>query len=269
MLDTVGCDFRCPVALEPGRENDPRLDPLREDARAAVRRVFPTAPWVWKDPRHCLAFAFWRAVLPVQPIVVLVNRNPLEIAASMHRTRSDEGKIYALALWERHLRQALGQIRGLPVLVTDYGALVSAPLAWYERSHAFFAAAGVSSDPPREVDVLAFVDAGLRHAEFSRADVLNDGDVSEAQRALFAALEQLEGPHDDFVPPDLPEETPTTEALLAERDGRFTSRSSWSACSSSSERRDGECGFAGRGTWPRLDPCTPRDGASSRPSPAR
>ena len=220
VLTAVASDERFPVALEPGWENDARLDPLRTEAGDAFRRVFPSSPWVWKDPLHCLAFAFWRSALPVQPVVVLVNRNPLEIAASALRAWGRE-KIYGLALWERYLRQALGQIRGLPVLVTDYGALVSAPLAWCERSDAFFAAAGVPSHPPREVDVLAFVDAGLRHAEFSRADVLNDGDVSEAQRALFAALEQLEGPHDDFVPPDLPEETPTTEALLAERRRAF------------------------------------------------
>ena len=217
VLDTVGCDFRCPVALEPGWENDPRLDPLREDARAAVRRVFLTAPWVWKDPRHCLAFAFWRTVLPVQPVVVLVNRNPLEIAASMHRARSDEGKIYALALWERYLRQALGQITGLPVLVASYGQLMSAPLASTKRTHAFLTGAGVSAYPPREDDVLAFVDARLRHAEFTRTDVLDDRDVSDAQRALFSALEELEGSHVDFSAPILPDETPTTDALLAER----------------------------------------------------
>jgi hypothetical protein len=163
-----------------------------------------------------LAFAFWRSVLAVQPVVVLVNRNPLEIAASAHRARG-EGKIYMLARWERHLRQALTQITGLPVLVTNYGELVSEPLAWCEQTHAFLTSAGVPARAHQDSDVLAFIDVRLRHAKFTRADVLNDRDVSGAQRALFTALEELEGSHDIFSAPVLPAETPTTEALLVER----------------------------------------------------
>ncbi len=216
ILFAVGCDMRCPVALEPGWENDARLDAFRQEAREIVRRVYPQAPWVWKDPRHCLAFAFWRSTLAVRPTVVLVNRNPLEIAASALRGWHT-GKIFGLALWERYLRQALGQITGLPVLVTNFGELLSAPLAWCERTHAFLTDAGVPAHASRESDVLAFVDARLRHSEFTRADVLGDRDVSDAQRALFLALEELEGGHDVFSAPILPRETPTTEALLAER----------------------------------------------------
>jgi hypothetical protein len=217
VLAAVGSNMSCPVALEPGWEDDPRLDGLRREAPEAVHQVFPTAPWVWKDPRNCLAFDFWRGALAVQPVVVLVTRNPLEIVASARRARSDQGKIYALALWERYLRQALGQVVGLPVLVTGYEKLLAAPLAWCERAHEFLTGAGVTAHAHRDSEVLAFVDTGLRNAEFSRAEFLDDSDVSDAQRALFLALEQLEGRHDEFSPPALPAETPTTEALLAER----------------------------------------------------
>jgi hypothetical protein len=179
--------------------------------------VFPVAPWVWKDPRHCLAFAFWHSVLEVKPVVVLVNRNPLEITASALRLRSDQGKIYALALWERYLREALGQVVGLPVLVTNYSDVLSAPIAWCERTQEFLSGAGVPTRAPAEDEVLAFVDTTLRHATFDRSDLLRDPDVSEAQRALFSALNDMEGPHASFSPPLLPDETPTTEALLTER----------------------------------------------------
>ncbi len=217
VLTAVGCDMRCPVALEPGWENDARLEALRQQAREVVDRIFPAAPWVWKDPRLCLAFAFWRSVLPVRPVVVLVNRNPLEIAASTLRVRTELGKIYTLALWERYLRQALGQIAGVPVLVTNYGDLLSAPLAWCDRTQAFLASAGVPVHAPRESDVMTFVDAHLRHAEFTHDDLAHDPDVSGAQRSLFVALEELEGGHNDLSAPVLPDETPTTEALLEER----------------------------------------------------
>jgi hypothetical protein len=217
LLWAIDCDIGCPVVLEPGWENDQRLDPLRDDARAVVREIFPVAPWVWKDPRHCLAFAFWRSVLEVKPVVVLVNRNPLEITASALRLRSEQGKIYALALWERYLRQALGQVSGLPVLVTNYSDVLSAPLDWCARAQAFLVDAGVPARSPTEQEVLSFIDTGLRHADFDRGDVVRDPDVSEAQRALFSALNELEGAHVGFSVHPLPAETPTTEALLRER----------------------------------------------------
>lgn len=217
LLRAVDCDISCPVLLPPGWERDSRLRPIRDEAPSLVRAVFPVLPWVWKDPRHCLAFSFWRGVLSVDPVVVLVNRNPLEITASALRVRNDHGTIYALALWERYLRQALTQIVGLPVFVTEYVRVLSEPLAWCEEARAFLADAGVPARAPREADVLAFVDTELRHAAFSRTDFLRDGDVSDGQRGLFEALEKLEGRHDEFSVPVLPDETPTTEALLMER----------------------------------------------------
>jgi hypothetical protein len=217
LLWAIDCDIGCPVALEPGWERDPRLDPLRDEARKVFHEVFPHAPWVWKDPRHCLAFAFWRSVLEVDPVVVLVNRNPLEITASALRLRREQGKIYALALWERYLRQALTQLAGLPVMVTDYAQVLAGPLAWSEQAHAFLTGAGVPAHAHRDDDVLDFIDTELRHTEFTGADLLDDPDVSDAQRGLFAALAELEGRHDSFSAPALPDETPTTEPLLAER----------------------------------------------------
>jgi hypothetical protein len=217
ILETVGSDFSCPALLEPGWENDDRLVDLRREAPAVFRDAYPRSPWVWKDPRTCLTFAFWHAVLQVDPAVVLVNRNPLEIVASSARTRGEERRIYMLAMWERYLRQALRQLEGLPVLVVDYADVLSAPLEFCERTQRFLSEAGVAVQRPSETDVLGFVDSGLRHSEFSRADFLGAADFSEEQRELFIALETLDGEHGSFVSPTLSAETPTTDVLLAER----------------------------------------------------
>jgi len=96
VLAAVGSDMQSPVVFEPRWEDDSRLNGLRHEARGAVRQAFPTAPWVWKDPRNCLTLSFWRSVLGVRPVVVLVDRNPLEIAACSLRARGDNGKIYTL-----------------------------------------------------------------------------------------------------------------------------------------------------------------------------
>jgi len=216
ILTTVGSETGCPVWFEPGWEHDPRLIPLRHKAAEAFRRVFPAAPWVWKDPRNCLTFSFWVAALEVRPVVVLVHRNPLEIAASL-RARNGEETIYSLALWERYLRQALGALSDLPVLATSYEQLLADPPAWCEQARAFLAEAGAPALGRCDADALAFVDSGMRHSAFTRADFLDHPGVSDAQREVFGALERLQGGHERFSPPVLPPETPTTEALLAER----------------------------------------------------
>lgn len=217
ILETIGSDFSCPTLLEPGWENDDRLINLRREAPAAFRSAYPASPWVWKDPRTCLTFAFWRSVLDAPPVVVIVNRNPLEIVASSARTRGEERRIYMLAMWERYLRQALAQLDGLPVLVTDYSDVLRTPLEFCELVRTFLSDEGVTVHRPQESGVLAFVDAGLRHSEFSRADFLAAEDVSGAQRELFLTLEGLKGGHRHFAAPALSAETPTTEVLLAER----------------------------------------------------
>jgi hypothetical protein len=222
ILKTLGSDTGCPVALDPGWENDPRLGPLRDPARRLIADVFPKAPWVFKDPRLSLTFGFWRAVLNVRPVVVLVSRNPLEILVSRLGEEREDEKIYLLAVWERYLRRALTQIVGLPVFVTTYTALLGAPLRWCEQMASFLTGAGIDAPLPAENDAvqgeaLRFVDRGLRHSEFARADFLAHPDVSGAQGQLLCALEDLQGPHESFIVPALPEETPTTSALLRER----------------------------------------------------
>lgn len=217
VLAAVGCHMSCPIRLEPGWDSDGRLDDLRRAAPQAVSTIFPTTPWVWKDPRHCLTFSFWEHVLPVRPVIVLVNRNPLEITASTLRVRVDQGRVYALALWERYLRQALEEIAGRPVIVVNYEEVLRDPLAWSRLAQSALTAEGILVREPEDEDVLDFIDAQLRHTEFGAADLERDADVSTAQRELFAAIELAAGHHTSFAASSLPPETPTTEALLAER----------------------------------------------------
>jgi hypothetical protein len=217
ILANVGSDPVCPVLLESAWFDNPRLDDLREEARVVFASAFPVGPWVWKDPRTCLTFSFWRRVLNVQPIVVVVHRNPLEIAASSARTRRDARTVYTLALWERYLRQALEQIVGSRVLVARYADIVSDPIGWSRHAREFLTAAGIRTRAPVDADVLEFIDPRLRHAIFTDSDVRSAEELSPQQHALDIALDQLRGGHDAFVLPNLPSETPTTDTLLAER----------------------------------------------------
>jgi hypothetical protein len=216
ILDAMGSETGCPVAFDLGWEQDPRLADLRREAPEAFRRAIPSAPWVWKDPRNCLTLRFWTSALAVEPVVILLTRNPLEIAASLE-FGSGEEHVYALALWERYLRQTLGAIDGLPVLVTDYTELLFSPVAWCGEVGRFLTHAGVDARPSTDGAVDGIVERGLRHSEFTRDDFFEDSAVSDAQRSLFVALEELAGAHDRFAAPFLSAETPTTDALLNER----------------------------------------------------
>jgi hypothetical protein len=218
LLEALGSDMTCPEAFGSGWERDPRLHALYPEAAKLFAQAFPAPPWVFKDPRNCITFPFWVRALEIQPVVILLHRNPCEIVAS-YRTHWGErdGIPFLLALWERYLRQALCHIEGSPVLVTSYEQLVADPVAWTGRAREFLVRSGLTVPEPQEDAILDYVDPQLRRAALSRRDFFEDPAVSDAQRALLLALEDMDGAHDAFVPPALPPETATTDALLFER----------------------------------------------------
>jgi hypothetical protein len=216
ILAAVGCDWTCPPILGPGWEADPALDPLYDQAAGLFRRLHPTDQWVWKDPRNCLTFAFWARCLDVRSVVLLVHRNPLEVAASLG-VRDGMEKLDSLALWERYLRLALASASRLPTLVTDYSDLLSDPVEWCKQAREFLESAGVATSSLDQEEALGFVDAGLRHAQFGAEELVADPAVSEPQRELFLAVQELRGVHPDLSPPILPSETRETEVRLGAR----------------------------------------------------
>lgn len=216
LFAALECDWSCPPLLENGWEAAPALAGLQTEAAKLFPAVIPTEQWVWKDPRNCVTFDFWIASLDVRPVIVLVDRNPLEVAASLN-TRDDLGKVYALALWERYLRRCLASIAGLPTLVTGYDELLSDPLGWSESVGRFLEGTGVSTAPVDVESARRYVDPDLRHARFTSDELLRDPAVSQPQQELVHALQSLQGPHESLVAPNLPPESASTEALLAER----------------------------------------------------
>lgn len=188
---------------------------------AAARRTFeqahPEPSWVWKDPRNCILLPFWLHALPSpHPSIVLLLRHPLEICDSLAR-RNNFTIPMSLALWERYLRQAMANIKGLPVLVTTYDDLTTDPLGWSERVGTFLGASGtpVSEGWDRRA-VAAFVSERLRHSVHSGSEVAADAQLSAEQRELAAVVEDVVGSHAAFSPPRLPPETATTAVLFDE-----------------------------------------------------
>jgi hypothetical protein len=213
LLFELGGSSLGPPELEPGWERLPGLDDKRQRAASLFERIHPGPSWVWKDPRNCVTFPFWNGVLPVRPVVLLVHRDPLAIARSLER-RQGLSEPMSLAVWERYLRTALSDIRGLPVLVTRYADLVADPSSWTRGVEEFLDGHGVARDRPDPGALQRFVEESGAEGETPPSD---GPGPSASQRELVAAIESAAGPHQRFPALDLPPETAWTAPLLSER----------------------------------------------------
>lgn len=227
LLNRLGGSSLGPPLLEEGWSRDPELERERGRGRAILEEIHDGDRWVWKDPRNCVTFPFWREALPVQPVVVLCLRDPREVARSL-ATRQGLSAALSFAAWERYTRQALAGARGLPVHVTRYTDLIGAPGGWAREAATFLREHGITSGSAAgEDEVTRFIESGRRdgggpgsregRAGDRRTDAGPQFEPSESQQELSAVVESLVGRHERFEPPELPAETEWTEPLLAER----------------------------------------------------
>ena len=118
--------------------DDPRAMPegwLASDAASHARRVlkdilrgeFAGIPlWAVKDPRLCRVLPLWRSLLPelgVEPRMLLVSRNPHEIADSLQR-RDGMPKPISELLWARYLLDAVSGSEGCRRALVQYDVLL-------------------------------------------------------------------------------------------------------------------------------------------------
>lgn len=148
LLLLLGGSTLAPPPLEAGWSERRSLHSARSLGRSAFLRAHRTERWVWKDPRNCVLLPFWRAALEARPLVVLVHRDPIEVARSLQSRspRQALSRALCLAAWERHMRAAIGNARGLPVHVTRYSQLVSDPARWAEEVSTFLRRHGLDGD---------------------------------------------------------------------------------------------------------------------------
>jgi len=149
--------------------------------------------FVIKDPRICRFVPFWTDILQSfgsEPLPLLLNRNPLEIAASLARRDGFESS-KSLILWLRHVLDMERATRGLQRTFMDYEGLLQ---DWQS------AVEGASEDLglawPRSLDevsgeVESFLSPSLRHHSSSASDMNADPGVAPWVREAFEALLQL------------------------------------------------------------------------------
>jgi hypothetical protein len=101
-------------------------------SRNLFRHVHRTGQWAWKEPRLCLTLPWWRRALPEIYVGILMLRHPLECATSSRESLGLDID-WALAIWERYMREALSGLVGLRVMVSTYESLRESPLLWGQR----------------------------------------------------------------------------------------------------------------------------------------
>lgn len=188
LLQSLGAAWDNPHDFAIDRLDDrSRFDFFRL-AERLISRFRGDVPWAIKDPRLSLTLDAWRPLLD-DPVVLLVFRNPVEVASSL-KARNGFPLEYGLALWEKYVIDALKNSAGMPLLTVDYGDIVATPVEAVDRLQAKLS----EYFPERlvkvpEEDLLEFIDPALHH-ERSRRDGTADGIVlNESQEALYAVLE--------------------------------------------------------------------------------
>ncbi|MGA2528815.1 MAG: glycosyltransferase, partial [Acidimicrobiales bacterium] len=147
--------------------------------------------------------------------VVLALSDPLGAPAEV-LTANGPAQALALAVWERFMREALRNLKGLAVYVTTLSGAASDPAGWGRAMRAFLSARGVSPTIA-DTELDERLSAVFGRAEPNGNAVKDQGLLLASQRQIAALLDQLVGPHDCFDPP-LPEpESAWVAALLEAR----------------------------------------------------
>lgn len=160
MLAAAGCSWHeCG-----GWSLDALPDDLRRDfgnrARELIFRLEAFRPWVTKEPRFCLTFPVFRQFCE-SPVVVMVVRNPAEVAASL-ASRNGFTATKSLDLWHFYVHSALAATDGIPRILVRHDALISRPVAATRSMFDELREIGVTGlRMPSEREVESFVDRAL------------------------------------------------------------------------------------------------------------
>jgi glycosyltransferase involved in cell wall biosynthesis len=200
LLAALGGSWHDVGALDLERLAAPVRDAFDAQGRALLQRLDAARPWVAKDPRVSVLLSFWRPLLE-QPVVVLVHRNPLEVARSL-QARDGFPLAAGLGLWEAYTRAALRDSRGLPRVLVDFARLRAEPVACTRRLLEDLHAVGVPAGLLRVPEARAldeFLDPQLRHQQAEHDETW--AWLNEAQRALWSSLESGAALQADVVEP--------------------------------------------------------------------
>lgn len=164
ILNELGGGWDCPPPL-PEDWSGERFAPLRTRANRIVQDFEDREPWGWKDPRNCLTLPFWLQQIPGLKVVIVL-RNPLEVAFSLRNRGASSYASYAfgLVLWDTYNRHLLHSVSPDNRIITHYDAFFHQPATEVRRVLDFL-------EMPVQEDTVnrtcTLMSAGLRHQRFT------------------------------------------------------------------------------------------------------
>lgn len=170
-------------------ERAPAWQDRVEDVLAGLDVGAGDRPLVLKDPRISLLLPAWLPVLEGRFAIVLVDRNPVDVALSVRRR--DRRPLYvALALWQTYCAELLAGLHDRRVLVVRYESFIEDPdrntrllLDWLAEA---LPLAGADAGRAQ-----GFVSRDMRHHRTGPADRANEQELTAAQLALYRWLAGL------------------------------------------------------------------------------
>jgi len=199
LLDHLGGTWMAPPRLSPEWWTNTSLDSFKAEGSTVFAGTFGQRPIVWKDPRLSIILPFWNSIITPPVASVLVYRDPLEVACSLH-ARNHLRMTHGLALWERYLRSAATNLEGIPTFVMNYSSLLELPERRCEDLIQFLGEVGVVVDRSATSRAIASLDEALHH---ERAQDRALRIALDSTMEVFRAFESLQGAHHPWSVPDL------------------------------------------------------------------
>ncbi|NVO29168.1 hypothetical protein HJ526_17220 [Donghicola sp. C2-DW-16] len=169
------------------------MDAFMADGRKVLQNEFGNMPiCVLKDPRICRLMPFWKQVFEregLHPTYLLIHRNPIEVANSLHR-REGWPMSTGFLLWLRHVLEAEAGSRGAARSFANYESLLA---DWRSVIGKFQKQTGLTlplSVEEAEDEVAAFLTSDLRHSAETAETLAAHPDATPWVRTTFEIMER-------------------------------------------------------------------------------
>lgn len=181
----------------------PVVVPFFEKLRRYIVRDFAKAAiWGLKDPRMCRLLPLWLLLFEqenISPVFVCMNRNPLEVVASLQK-RDGFSKQKALLLWLSYTLAAERETRDKVRTFVDFDRLVTDPLTVVSEIETKLAIHYPINVDEAKSGLSEFVSPKLRHHAVIQQNNSDDCLLTGLATRLHELLGRLAGgPTDDYA----------------------------------------------------------------------
>ncbi|MBW7475545.1 hypothetical protein K0T92_12360 [Paenibacillus oenotherae] len=157
----------------------------REQLKAIISRDFSQRTiWGFKDPRTCLLLPLWKPVLEelnIVPSYIVCLRNPLNVAASLHR-RDRFTNEKSLALWTLYVLSSLYHTQDEKRIIVSYDHMLEQPVETGKIISDFL---NIPFDEEVRDRMSSLPDRTLRHGTFGTSDMLQMQSVPSIVKHIY------------------------------------------------------------------------------------